>query len=566
MFKRLIAMIVAFVCTIAGFIPVFAAEPDSAEGTGSITITGSKPGQTYNAYQIFTGQPDDSGQHLILDNIEWGSSINTSALDGTAYFSSIDSKDTAGFYNTQESARAVAELYATQGTDEETAQKMANALWAHNVIDINKPTGSVTIPDNQGTPDTDESYTITGLAPGYYMVTDSLDKTTDAKSVSAVLMEVVNGQVRVTPKKGAPTLTKQVVANTASTYTLNGSNLKNVTLTNAADYSLGDKFEYQLTITVPAEVLDYPNPYEMILDDTIDSGLSLDWNTIKVEAETANDKNGNIVLYSQNVNTGMAYPTNSGGGKLNIEFPNVQKIIQNVSSHNNSSTSGAETQNFPMKLAITYTCTLEDNAKTYQGSINDSNDNTAKLTYSNSPASPDSKGSTVDHIVKVYTAQLGIIKTDENNNALAGAQFTLYQQVEKDGKSEWVPVGAPQTTEENNEKQAVCTFTGLGSGNYKIEETKTPDGYNTADPITFTLTVNYPVNSANMVNGKPNLEISNCDHIKVCKDGTLSVTIQNQKGLHLPKTGSIGLAVIIVLGAGAVVLGLMMNRKSKTAK
>ena len=98
------------------------------------------------------------------------------------------------------------------------------------------------------------------------------------------------------------------------------------------------------------------------------------------------------------------------------------------------------------------------------------------------------------------------------------------------------------------------TFTGLGAGVYTITETKTPAGYNTIAPITFTLTFNAETKTF----------VSDNASVVVGADNKLDTTIVNQSGATLPETGGMGTTLFYVLGGvlvvGAVVLLITKKR------
>ena len=122
------------------------------------------------------------------------------------------------------------------------------------------------------------------------------------------------------------------------------------------------------------------------------------------------------------------------------------------------------------------------------------------------------------------------------------------------GKTEASVVGAVDS------ETGTVTFTGLGAGTYTITETKTPAGYNTIAPITFTLTFN--AETKTFSSSIPTVVI-------VGEDNTLDTTIVNKAGSTLPETGGIGTTIFYVVGSvlvlAAVVL-LVTKKRMGTAK
>jgi LPXTG-motif cell wall-anchored protein len=98
------------------------------------------------------------------------------------------------------------------------------------------------------------------------------------------------------------------------------------------------------------------------------------------------------------------------------------------------------------------------------------------------------------------------------------------------------------------DENGMVKFTGLGVGTYTITETTTPSGYNTIDPITFTVTFDVDNktfisdNSKVMVNGATN---------------TLYSEIVNVSGSTLPSTGGMGTTLFYAFG-GAMVLAAVV--------
>ena len=160
-------------------------------------------------------------------------------------------------------------------------------------------------------------------------------------------------------------------------------------------------------------------------------------------------------------------------------------------------------------------------------------------------------------------------KVDSEQQPLDGAEFTLEKFVaDEEGadtynevKGKWDSVGAAVVTEEGTR----FTFSGLDDGAYRLTETKTPDGYNTIDPIIFTVTAEHEVESDNpaltSLNGnKVSGEITFTPNQG---EGSLTATVVNQSGLELPETGGIGTTIFYIIG-GILVLGagiLLITRR-----
>ena len=92
-----------------------------------------------------------------------------------------------------------------------------------------------------------------------------------------------------------------------------------------------------------------------------------------------------------------------------------------------------------------------------------------------------------------FTYQLDINKVDSEGKPLAGAEFSLEKLVkgamDADDKYEAVKTIANGGGDSKN----VFTATGLDDGTYRLTETKAPEGYVAASPVTFTVTADHNV-------------------------------------------------------------------------
>ena len=86
---------------------------------------------------------------------------------------------------------------------------------------------------------------------------------------------------------------------------------------------------------------------------------------------------------------------------------------------------------------------------------------------------------------------------------------------------------------------------GLDAGNYVLEETKTPDGYNTIKAIEFTIDADYDKEA----------------------DDSLKADIVNRKGSLLPSTGGMGTTILYVIGSILVLVAaiLLITKKRMDA-
>ena len=108
----------------------------------------------------------------------------------------------------------------------------------------------------------------------------------------------------------------------------------------------------------------------------------------------------------------------------------------------------------------------------------------------------------------------------------------------------------------------------MDDGDYKLEETVTPPGYNTMEPIEFTITAEHDADSAD-----PKLENLEADVTSGSEElafefsaesGIIHAEIENLPGTVLPETGGMGTTVFYIVGglmvAAAVVLLVTKKR------
>ena len=89
-----------------------------------------------------------------------------------------------------------------------------------------------------------------------------------------------------------------------------------------------------------------------------------------------------------------------------------------------------------------------------------------------------------------------------------------------------------------------------------LTETKTPAGYNTIDPIEFTISATHSetaaepelsdLSGASIVEGK-------ISFTKNLQEGSLSANVVNKAGSILPSTGGMGTTLLYIIGAILVV-------------
>ena len=202
---------------------------------------------------------------------------------------------------------------------------------------------------------------------------------------------------------------------------------------------------------------------------------------------------------------------------------------------------------------------------TYTAKVDKVNEitNTANSTH-------DSKGT----ITKTYTGNATITKYDETTNVLAGAQFVVYRNVNKEGNTvkeyavldengwitgEWKAEGENGALPEGigsitTSEAGTATVKGLSVGEYNFKEIVAPDGYsiNTTD-VAFEMIETR--NEKNVVTG-------------VVAKEPAKINMHDTKLNALPSTGGIGTTIFTIAGCAIMVAaaGLFFASRKRTSK
>ena len=374
----------------------------------------------------------------------------------------------------------------------------------------------------------DGKYVISGLAAGYYLVKDQdASLAGDSDAYTEYIIKVV-ADVTAEPKSDVPTVEKKVKDINDSTGETSGWQ-------DSADYDIGDSVPFQLKATLADNVSAYTT-YKVVFHDTLSTGL------------TYNDDAKVYIDGKETTGFTVTSTVNADGTTLTISCDDVKALGAGNSS----------------VITVEYTAELNDNATV--GS--DGNTNKVKLEYSNNPNKSEKgnneTGNTPEDTVVVFTYETIINKVDGENKPLTGAEFTLEKKILGDdpatteGETEyWKTV-----TVVKNDEGTTFTFTGLDDGTYKLTETVTPAGYNTIDPIEFTITATHTDGDA------PNLTVlqgaaavaGKITFTSNTTEGSLTADVVNNAGATLPETGGMGTTIfyvvgsILVLGAGVLLV------------
>lgn len=539
--KKLVSVLLTLVMALVLAVPALAAEGDAK--------------QLYEIYQIFTGDYSDG----ILSNVKWGK-------NGTGYVTDA---------TTAVSADILKELETVTNSTSDT-EKLAVIIKYADFSSTSFKTGNATKYEN--------------LPNGYYLVknTDGIYDGEENAFYTLYVVQVVNGTLEFTPKGDVPESEKKIVEGV------------NRVDTNAA--SIGDTVNYEITGTLPTNFADY-NTYYYVFTDTLSKGLTYK-NDVKVTVDRVDVTNYFYAKAETAEETGVTTIT------IGIQDIKALSLLEGVTVTKDSKIVVTYSATLNENAVIAGAGNPNDVELDYSNDPNNSGDGTTTPPPENPQTPPTTShptGVTPKDEVVTYTTELTILKKDGEGKVLPGVEFTLtgdgvkivlvttekfteavngeYWKL-KDGTYtttaptiaddetnnsadydstaikysktiEIVAKGAGKGEEGANttvvgviDEGGHVTFTGLGAGKYTIAEAKTPAGYNTIDPITFTITFNAETKTF----------VSDNANVVVGADNKLDTTIINNKGAVLPSTGGMGttlfyiLGSILVLGAGVLLV------------
>ena len=553
--RRAAAFAAAVVMAACAAVPMGSSFSASAEG--SISISNTATGHTYEAYQIFDG---DLNADKVLSNIEWGTGIDstkTADLLTAIQAITITTEDGATTpFATCTDAMSVAKVLsdANAGFDAEITKQFASVVGQY-LSDTHTDS-------TQGT----GTYDISNLDDGYYLVKDkdgSLDNKDDSNT--RYIVQVLGDETNVTPKSSKPEVIKKVKENT-KTVTATGQTFAGkedydvgTSYNDVADYCIGDAVPFKLYGTMPDTIDDY-SKYKYVFHDTLskqfDAPAEKDV-TVKIGDAVAADAK---VTVDSTTNT------------ITVTFDDIKA--------NNTITKNSI-------VTVEYNAVLNSDAVIGLSG----QENKVYLTYSNNPnwtgtGTPEDKGKTPEDKVIVFTYELDTTKVDgKDNTKLENAKFKLSRKTATntdeyakvtDGKLTGWTTAVGEATELVSDAQGLFKVAGLDSGTYYLTETQAPSGYNSlTDPIKVELTATtvnnqtWDENAASALTALSVTADSNDGTVDANK-GIGSITIANNKGSSLPSTGGIGTTMFYVGGgvlvAGAGVLLITKKRAKKDAE
>ena len=403
-------------------------------------------------------------------------------------------------------AAGYAKKLADMGNNSSELKEQAQIIGAN----LASASGSVTVTDP------DAKNVISNLKPGYYLIKDKDDSLQGQESYTEFILHVTD-DVNADVKADVPSVEKKVKDTNDTTGETTGWQ-------DSADYDIGDDVPFQLTATLANNIESYKT-YSLKFNDTLSKGL--DYNNDAV-----------IKLGDKDVTSYFTPSYDATAKTLTFTCDDILAF-------------GAKNSD---KIVVEYTAKLNENAVIGAAG----NPNTAGLEFSNNPnnGGAGDRGKTPEDKVIVFTYKLTVNKVDKDNKPLTGAEFSLFKKVKVDGKDELQLVEVKKILSTNAEG-TVFGFTGLDDGTYVLRETKTPDGYNSIEDQTFTISAKHDENSDDPKLTALTGDVASGSIINLgvmLEKGELSTDVVNNKGSVLPSTGGAGRVAIYVIGA-ILVLG-----------
>jgi fimbrial isopeptide formation D2 family protein/LPXTG-motif cell wall-anchored protein len=532
MISLVIAMVMAFTTTSTVYAQSFGSDAGKIAITSTSQAASDKT-TTYEAYRIFdvvgSEKTTDDGKYVGVTYTIAPKWVNFFGTGGAGASYIVDSQPSGKNYP-QVLIEGVIKYIAIDGNDN---GQVVNAF-AKAAFEYAQATETVIAPDYTIT---DGSAVFEGIKLGYYMVYPKGASINNEEYTTIVSLTTTNPEQQVVQKAKYPTLEKTE---------------------SDASVQVGQVVNYVLTGEIP-NTSGFKS-YEYTVNDTFTDGLTLDKSSIKVYI--SNSTTPLDVAYLT-INTNEAAET--GGGSFYITI-DVMSIVNNGVGNVGDS------------------ITIKYDAKVNSKAVSVVSNNSATLTYSDSPKNSESKTTTPPDEEKVYSAKINVLKVDGNDttNKLSGAKFVLkctavsdqdteqtatsngtaaraeagkYYSVDADGTVSWIEI-SDLTAVNNISESAIketttngtISFEGLENGTYELYEVTAPDGYNKIDGVAATVTIN----------GNNDTTLTDLTHEE---------TVKNNSGSVLPSTGGIGTTIFYVVGAVLVVGAgiLLVTRKRMNA-
>lgn len=555
--------------------------PDVTSGY-KITINNAIKGHIYKAYQIFQGNLYETTENgttkKVLSNIKWGPDFEAYEADIIKAlkdkYNGVDER----FYDDCKTAADVADVLSQH---EDHAKEFSIIIG-----DIIKARKITTTHETAN-----DTYEITGLEAGYYIVIDSQIADRD-DAYSRYFLNVVSN-VEMEVKSIVPNLGKTVsggvkIDDTHNTETYYGEEDTNYGLTFNLQAMIPTDQAKNAENDHSKEYLDEYENYEYRIVDIVDKGFCLK-NVGEVPEVTAvkivKDEEGNDI---EKVLEGIDYTveiiTESKKGLYKIDdlAPYTEKTIFGITINNLKELVANENIDLNPGDVINFKYKARLNGSHNVGDI--PNVNEAYLIYSDNPHDRNSVSRTTENKTYTYSIDLELskiaeLKSQEDKKiSLPNAIFELYK---KDNENKEITI-AELTCGSEEATKGYAKYTSLGAGTYYIREKKAPDGYNklkedikliiesTLDngTIKWNVTLEKTPEVSKLVHlyNEKTDENTDLDGTKLSEDKTyrsIFIEVENTSGAQLPITGGIGTVIFTIAGLSIMAIAVICLKSNK---
>ncbi|MBE6717432.1 MAG: isopeptide-forming domain-containing fimbrial protein [Ruminococcaceae bacterium] len=384
---------------------------------------------------------------------------------------------------------------------DDAAKEAAAAAFAKAAIAYAKANTSTITGITKSASD-DKTVVFEGLDLGYYLVDSSVG--------TICALDTTDKEVTIVDKNDEPIIDKEVQEDDNSTW---GK-------TNTA--GIGETVNYRITVTAQPGAANY------VVHDTLSSGLTLNADSIEIAGLTK----------------GTDYTVNTDATDDCIFEIRFAKAYLDTITEKNT------------KIVITYNAVVNKDALIYELV----NPNEVILSYGE-----DATVETAPAKTETLVFRFDVVKTTSDGTLLNGAKFKLYDAAENgnvikliaDGDNLRVATAAEIAAgtgiiEEFEIADGTVTVEGFDNGNYYLEETVAPTGYNKLKERV----------KVEIANGNKDAAVD-LENSKYTEGG---VQVINKTGAELPSTGGMGTTVLYVIGAllvvGAVIVLVSRRRMS----
>ncbi len=586
-FKKILALALSLAMVLGMSVTTFASstttdlfgDVPSSKDNGKITVTNLKAGDTVDIYKIVKANYTENG----FTGYE---SVHYTNADGVKTSMIAD----VNLPTANEIAALLTHIEGTNHGDCDTSQ-----VTKQGTVDANKTeiefsdlevgTYLVKVTAGQGS-----TTVYNPMVASVYYVTEGTDDKIENGTVDADSKWDIQGDIVYAKSSDDNDITKTIVDSDRDE--------------NSEGYGKGDDVAAGTTVsfaiegTIPSYDKEFYTSPVYKITDTLSDGL--DFVTVEADAEAGTSaKTAQEILQEK---ADEIFGKNNSSIEVNGRMFTLTvdpAYLQTIAGYpeNNEIPDDAATSDRTFKFV--YSAVLNGSSYNFDPSTN-----TAKVTYSNKPATDTDAGTTdgPDKKTYHYTFSIGArltandqITTETTNiiqkidsttgkilstsETVVEGNTTLFDKVASGAVFELTHKTTGKVYEETTDENGQLIFEGLDAGEYTLKETKAPAGYSLSNityPVVITPTYNedgqltnleIKINNESVMNFSATYESGSIKKIVVAGDNNVT-KIPNTKLSSLPSTGGIGTTIFTIGGCAIMILAaaLYFASRRKTAK